>query len=459
MTTQALAALTAAIRYEDLLKSTRANARQFFLDWLACCIRGADQPAAKILRQVQAADGLGAPVATVFCARPFRAPAGVAALVNGAASHALDMDDLHNASIIHLGTVVMPAALAVAERIGASGRDLIAAIVAGCEAAARIGEAVNPESYFYWHTTGTAGTFGAAAAAANLLRLDTAQTVACFGSAGTQASGLWEFLIDGAMSKSLHAGKAAQNGILAADLARAGFTAARRILEGEKGFCRAMSPSPHLGKLSDGLGEGFRIDANGYKAYTCCRHCHSGINAALDLRAERGVDPAAIRAVTVRTYRVARDLVDNPAPATPYGHKFSLQYCVAAALVRGGVGLDAFTPEAVADPAVRAVMERVRVEVDAAIDADFVRDPMKWAAEVVVETTAGGRYSRYVPYPKGDPMNPLTYAETEAKFRAVASPVVGEREGERLLAIAAGLDAIPDVSAALAFLAAEAAVA
>lgn len=451
MATEALAATLAGVRYDDLSEETRAHARQFFLDWLACCIRGADEPAPRILARVAEAEAAGNASATVFGAHPRRAPAGVAALLNGAASHTLDMDDLHNASIIHLGTVVMPAALATAERAHASGRTLIEAIVAGCEAAARIGEAVNPESYFFWHTTGTAGTFGAAAAAAKVLGLDPAQTVSCLGSAGTQAAGLWEFIADGAMSKALHAGRAAQSGILSADLAAQGFTAAKRILEGEKGFCRAMSPSPHLEKLTEGLGCSWRLDGNGYKAYTCCRHCHPAIAAMLALNKRHGLDPARIVAIRVKTYRAAAELVDNPTPATPYGHKFSMQYCVAAAALDGRVGLDVFTAGAVARAAARRLMSVLDVEIDPKIDAEFRRDPMKWAAEVSVETVGGEIFREYVPYPKGDPQNPLSYAETEAKFRDVAAPLLPPGMADRLLGIAANLDAVPDIAAALAF--------
>ncbi|WP_337995423.1 MmgE/PrpD family protein [Oleispirillum naphthae] len=452
MTTEALARAVASLRYEDLPQTTRQNAKQCFLDWLACCICGAPQPAAEILRREIAREGGGAPAATVFSAAPFRASALNAALLNGAASHALDMDDLHNASIIHLGTVVAPAALAVAERDRLSGRELIAAIVAGYEAGARVGEAVNPGSYFFWHTTGTAGTFGAAAAAARLLKLDAAATVSCFGSAGTQAAGLWEFLIDGAMSKSLHAGKAAMNGILAADLAKAGFTAARQILEGEKGFCRAMTAEPDLAKLTEGLGERYEIDENGFKAYTCCRHCHAAINAAQILRIEEEISPADVAAITVKTNRVAAALVDNPAPKTAYGHKFSLQYCTAAAVTHGRVGLAEFSEAAVAEPETRRLMAATQVVVDAALDAEYARDPKKWSAEVAIETRGGKRFSRFVPYPKGDPQNPLSYAETEEKFRGVATPVLGGERTARLLAVCAGLERVPDIAAAFAFL-------
>jgi 2-methylcitrate dehydratase PrpD len=452
MTTEALAKAVVALRFDDLPAATRRNARQCFLDWLACCVIGSAQPPAKIMRDVLAADGGTGRAATVFCAKPYRAAESVAALANGAASHALDMDDLHNTSIIHLGTVVIPAAVAVAERQGVGGKALIEAIVAGYEVAARVGEAVNPESYFFWHTTATAGTFGAAAAVAKLLGLDAGKTVACLGSAGSQAAGLWEFLVDGAMSKTLHAGKAAQNGILSGYLARAGFTAATKILEGEKGFCRAMLSAPHLEKLTEGLGEGFKIDTNGFKAYTCCRHTHAANNAAIDLKSEHRLDPARVTSVVVKTNQVARDLVDNPTPQTVYGHKFSMQYCVAAALLWDRVGLDEFLPEATANPAARRLMGTVKVVVDPALHEEFVRDPTKWAAEVIIETADGGRFAKTVPYPKGDPMNPLTYAETEAKFRRVAGQILAAREVERLLVLSATLDSVPDLAAALAFL-------
>lgn len=224
METEKLAQFVANLTFEQLSSKTIKMAKQSFLDWLGCCIRGSEELPAIILRRVVLAEAQNSAISTVFSKHHFRTSSRTAALLNGAASHTLDMDDLHNASIIHLGTVVMPAALAVAERTKSTGQDLITAIVAGYEVGARVGEAVNPDSYFFWHTTATAGTFGAAAAAAKLLNLDCQQTIHCLGSAGTQAAGLWEFLKDGAMSKPLHSGKAAFNGILAADLAKEGFT-------------------------------------------------------------------------------------------------------------------------------------------------------------------------------------------------------------------------------------------
>ncbi|MDT8901728.1 MmgE/PrpD family protein [Anaeroselena agilis] len=447
MATRELAAFTAGLRYDSLSPATRLMARQCILDWLACCIRGSAERPGQIIRRVVAAQG-GREEATVFGAAPFRTTALQAALANGAFSHALDMDDLHNASIIHLGTVVVPAALAVAGQTGASGPALIAAIVAGYEVGARVGEAVNPEAYFYWHTTGTAGTFGAAAAAASLLGLDAEQTAHCLGSAGTQAAGLWEFLREGAMSKTLHAGKAAMNGILAAVLAREGFTGATAILEGEKGFCRAVSPVPRLEKLTAGLGGGaYKIDENSFKPYAACKHCHPAINAAQLLLRAPGFDIGRVRSIVVHTNSVAANLVDNPAPQNAYGSKFSLQYCIAAALRFGRVGVEEFAPGRAGDGELRRLMGCVAIEVDPALDAEYRRNPGKWSATVCVTMDDGERCQQFIAYPKGDPQNPVSYAETEDKFRFLAGGVCPEIVDD-LLKTVAGLETLACVAGA-----------
>lgn len=444
MATRELAAFTAGLKYAHLSPVTRTMAKQCILDWLGCCLRGSIEQPGVIMRRVVAAQG-GRGEATVFGDKPFRTTALNAALANGAFSHALDMDDLHNASIIHLGTVVVPAALAVAEQTGASGADLITAVVAGYEVGARVGEAVNPESYFYWHTTGTAGTFGAAAAAASLLGLDADRTAHCLGSAGTQAAGLWEFLREGAMSKTLHAGKAAMNGILAAVLAGEGFTGATAILEGEKGFCRAMSPVPRLERLTAGLDGGFKIDENSFKPYAACKHCHPAINAAQLLLRAPGFDPTGIRAITVRTNSVADNLVNNPAPQNAYGSKFSLQYCVAAAFRYGRVGVEEFAADKAADGELRRLMGCVSIVVDPELEKQYKRQPDRWSTLVLVKTADGRKFEQFVEYPKGDPQNPVSYAESEDKFRSLAAAVSRPAELDRLLTTVANLETIANV--------------
>lgn len=255
MTTKSLADFVTGLQYDKLSPATVRMTKQCILDWLGVCIRGSQEKPIKIIRKLLL-DGGGKAQATVLAGGTEKTTTLNAAFCNGSASHSLDFDDLHNPSIIHLATVVVPPVFAIADAEHKSGKDMLAAVVAGYEVGGRVGESVIPESYFFWHTTGTAGTLGAAASAAKVLGLDAEATLQCLGSAGTQAAGLWEFLKEGAMSKTLHAGKSSYAGVLSAYLAQAGFTGATKILEGEKGFCRAMVAEPHLEKLTDGLNDG-----------------------------------------------------------------------------------------------------------------------------------------------------------------------------------------------------------
>jgi 2-methylcitrate dehydratase PrpD len=452
METKALASFIANLNYEMLSASTQQMAKQCILDAIGCTIRGSIEAPGQIIEKVVGSQG-GKSQATVLSAKPFRTTALNAALANGAFNHSLDFDDLHNASIIHLGTVVVPAALAVAEQIGASGQQLITAVVAGYEVGARVGEAVNPEAYFFWHTTGTAGTFGAAAAAAKLLELNAEQAAHCLGTAGTQAAGLWEFLQEGAMSKTLHAGKAAFNGILAAVLAKEGFTSASRILEGEKGFCLAMTPAAKLNKLTDGLGGGtYKIDENSFKPYACCKHCHAANNAAQVLRSKHGIESTQVKAINIKTNSVADNLVNNPYPQNAYGSKFSIQYCVAAALRYGKVGIEEFCQEKIQDAETRRMMQLVQVDIDPELDAEYKRNPDKWSVLVSVETVDGKKYLQFIEYPKGDPQNPVSYAESEEKFRSLAESVYSDGDVDKLLAFVGCVETVTDLSNMFDFL-------
>jgi len=257
--TRQLAEVLAATTYVDLPPQTLQDAHRAILDWLGSALAGAVERPARLAQRV--ATRLGASSeATVFGAG--RASAAVAALANGVASHILELDDIHKRSTVHAAAPIIPAALAVAEREHADGHAFMTAVAVGYEAAFRIGEAVNPSHYRFWHPTGTAATFGAAAAAGSLMKLTAAEMLDAFGSAGTQAAGLWEFNADGAMSKHLHSGKAAFNGLLSADLAHAGFSGATRILEGERGFFRAMSTTHDPARITDGLGTAWKIGEN-----------------------------------------------------------------------------------------------------------------------------------------------------------------------------------------------------
>ena len=458
MQTRELARFVSELKYESLSETTIEMAKQCILDTVGICVRGSEEQPGKIIQKIVKRQE-GKREATVLSRNPFRTTAVNAALANGCAMHSLDYDDLHNASIIHLGTVVVPAALAVAEQVGATGKQLILAVVAGYEVGARVGEAVNPESYFFWHTTGTAGTFGAAAAAAKLLELDTEQTLHCLGSAGTQAAGLWEFLKEGAMSKTLHAGKAAMNGIWSALLAKEGFTAATLILEGEKGFCLAMTSSAHLEKLTERLGAGkYKIDENSFKPYACCKHCHPAINAAQVLIENNNLNGLAaeqIEHINIKTNAVADNLVNNPDPKNEYGSKFSIQYCIAAAIRYGKVGVAEFEQEKASDKELRRLMSVTKVVVDAALDKDFRSHPDKWSVWVTLTAKDGREYQHFIEYPKGDPQNPVSYAETEDKARSLVETVYSKQNLEQLLATIRIIENAPEISHTFDFLFAE----
>jgi 2-methylcitrate dehydratase PrpD len=357
---------------------------------------------------------------------------------------------------LHAGAPVIPAALAVAEREHASGRAFTLAVALGYEAALRVGEAVNPSHYRYWHPTGTAATFGAAAAAGSLVRLTPAQMLDALGTAGTQASGLWEFNADGAMSKHLHPGKAAFNGVLAADLARVGFTGATRILEGERGFFRATAASYDASRVSDALGSRWKIVENCYKMHSCCAHTHTAADVAIDIRARRGWSAAdvlrEVEQIDIDTYAAGYAIVTDRNPTTPYRGKFSLVFCTAAALLEGRLGLDQFvadrfSDDGVAEPAIAALLPRIRVTVAEDLSAEY---PGRWPTRIVVRLRDGSEERGASDYPRGNPENPVSTAGLEAKFLTLVASRYDDAFARRALDALRSLGASADVSAVVA---------
>jgi 2-methylcitrate dehydratase PrpD len=439
--TRELAATLARITYADLSANVVDDARRAVMDWLGSAWAGSLEPPARMAQHVAA--GLGASrEATVFSCG--RASAAVAALANGVASHILELDDVHKGSTLHAAAPVISAAYAVAEREHADGRAFLLAVTLGYDAALRIGEAVNPSHYRYWHPTGTAATFGAAVAAGSLLKLSAEQMRDALGSAGSQAAGLWEFNADGAMSKHLHPGKAAFNGVLSADLARAGFTGASHILEGDRGFFRATSESYDETRITDGLGARWKISENCYKLHSCCGHTHSAVDCALDLRAT--ID-RPISAIAIETYAAGHAIAGNPHPQTPYQAKFSIAYCVAAALLDGRVGLEQFSAERLADPAILALLHRTRVTVAGDLTAKY---PAAWPARVAIVLEDGRVLLAAADYPRGNPENPVSTADLEAKFTGLVAPRFGEAAAQRALDAVRSLVDCPDLAGVFA---------
>jgi len=437
--TERLADFACATRSANVPREVRENAAWWTLDWLGCAIAGQDTPPGRILRAHTAEQPIG--VASALGFEDGRTTQ-VAALHNGGVSHVVEMDDVDRASVIHPAAVVIPAALALSERVGASGRDFLTAVIVGYEVAIRVGEAVGKAHYFHWHNTATCGVFGAAAAAGWLLGLDRERMTWALGSAGTQAGGLWEFIADGAMSKHLHTGRAAANGVLAAELAALGFTGARRILEGRQGFFAATASDGDPSAVTRDLGDGWKLPGVSIKPYPSCRHTHSAIDAALALRAEHGIAADDVAGVDIGAYHSTIDLTDNPAPAHLYAAKFSVQYCVARALIDGAVTLGDFTDARIVEPAARDLMARMTVYLDAALDARY---PREFPSEVTVRLRDGRAVTMLVATPKGDPENPLSHVELAAKFAMLLNGTEYEPRSAELRDTIVGLNSRPDV--------------
>lgn len=326
------------------------------------------------------------------------------AMVAGGLTHILETDDLHRASVTHPGCVVPPAVFCVAEREGSSATDILRAILHGFEAMCRVGMGVGSAHYRIWHNTATCGPYGSAMAVASLLDLTKDQTVHALGNAGTQSAGLWQFLETGAMSKHLHAGRAAEAGIVAADLAALGFTGPPAILEGEKGFFAATCPDAKPAAVLAEPDAPWQLTETSIKPWPSCRHTHPAIDAALELHeALAGRDIIAVR---VEAYQAALDVCDRPQPDSEYAAKFSLYHCVAAALADGKVDFESFTVQA----RNRLAQLRDRIEI-AATEPWVSAYPQAWGSRVSVDCADGAKLLADRDAARGDPELALSDAD------------------------------------------------
>jgi len=423
-----------------------ARANVLLKDHVGVTIGGAPADSSVVVRRALGA--LGATGRATVLGATERFPPPHAALANGAAAHALEMDDTHQGGSIHLGVSVFPAALAAAELAPATGERVLRAAIAGYEAAARLAMALRPATHYRrgFHPTGTCGAFGAATAAAIVLGLDADGVAAAHGIAGSQAAGSMEFLADGAWTKRLHPGWAACAGVHAAVLARAGFRAPATIVEGRFGFLHAYSDEADVAALSV-AGEP-ELMRTAIKPHACCRYMQGPIDAALALRA-RGI--AAIERIEVGMLAAGFPIVCEPAdakrrPASVVDAQFSLPFGVALALVRGVAGPDEFVPGAWDDPRVRALMDRVVAVRDPALDARF---PREWPCWVRVVATDGTIDEARVDHPHGDPENFPSASELDAKFRGLAGRVLAPAAIDRL---AEALDGFPRAGSVRALL-------
>ena len=412
-----LAAFAAGLRFDDIPAPVVRRAEDLMLDWLASALAGAKaRPVAAVERFALAMGPKEGP-SQVLIARRNTSPY-FAAMVNAAASHVVEQDDVHNSSVFHPATVVFPPALAAAQATGASGRELLAATVAGYEVGIRVGEFLGRSHYKVFHTTGTAGALAAAAATGRILRLTVAQMGDAFGSAGTQAAGLWEFLRDGADSKQLHTAHASAAGLASAYLAREGFTGAQRILDGAQGMAAGMSNDADPARLTDRLGSRWALAETSFKYHASCRHTHPAADALQQVMTRHGLTADEIDRVVTHVHQGAIDVLGPVVePRTVHQSKFSMGTVLALIALRRSAGLNEFET-ALDDEVVAAFRDRVTMVLDAEVDGAY---PARWIGKVTVHTVDGRTLSGRVDEPKGDPGNTLSRAELEDKAHRLAA--------------------------------------
>lgn len=443
-----LAAFASALRYESIPNEVLRRCEDFLLDTLASILAGArSRPVLCIEKFAQAMGPADGP-AEVLTSRRRTSPF-FAAMVNAASAHMVEQDDVHNGSVLHTAAVIFPPVLAVAQSLGASGRDLLTASVAGYEVGIRVGEFMGRSHYKIFHTTGTVGTVAAAAAVGNLLKLDPEQMLDAFGSAGTQAAGLWEFLRDAADSKQLHTAKAAANGLMAAYLAQGGFTGARRILEGPQGMAAGMSTDADPARLTDSLGTRWALAETSFKYHASCRHTHPAADALLQVVREHKLEANDIVHVIAHVHQGAIDVLGPVTnPQTVHQSKFSMGTVLALIALRGYAGLNEFDV-GIQDRDVAAFRGKVAMQLDPEVDGAY---PARWIGKVTVHTADGRVLHGRADEPKGDPGNTLSRAELEDKALrlGVYAGAADETEIRSLIAASWGMASIGKVGALLA---------
>jgi 2-methylcitrate dehydratase PrpD len=444
--TKRLAQWIAKVDRDDIPHSAILKAQELIVDWVGAALAGSTEELAEVAYSVTDLVVPDLRVSTLLTQNLDRTSPLQAAFVNGFTSHILELDDVHRSAMFHPAAVVIPAALALGEKMHVSGLDLLTAIVVGYEVGIRIGQAAGESHYETWHTTGTCGVFAAAAAAGKLLNLDENAMCWALGNAGTQAAGLWQFLEDGALSKPLHPGRAAYSGLLAALMAAKGFTGPHRILEGKKGFLKATSSQYDLSEVFDRLGETYRINDVSIKPYPSCRHSHPQIDAAREIARRPDFSHLRIDSVHVLTYSAAVAVAGGKGqyPSVPADAKFHSPYCIARALQNGTVGLRDFDERVIeSDKSTKALVNRITIGIGEEFERRF---PKAWGARVEVRMTDDRLFSSEVRYAKGDPENPLTEDELYEKYSDLAESALGRVQARLLWERLADMREIDDVS-------------
>lgn len=444
--TKILAAFCEKTTFADLPQDVVKIAKQTILDTLGCAVgTHSDEPEKPVVINKVVKD-LGAvnSDATVICGK-MKASAPFAALANGVICHGIDFDDTHAEALTHTSAVIVPAALATAEEAGGSGQDFIVSFVLGFEVAVRVGMAVMPTHYDYWHSTATNGTFGAAAAAGKNYGFSAEQYLNAFGFSGTQAAGLLTYLKFGDYTKSFNPGKSAFNGILSALMVKAGGTAPPNMIENPKGYTGAYSREPNLPKLTRGLEGGamvWEVLKNMLKPFPSLAASHTPMDVTLKLVKENDLKPEDIVKIVNKTYNTVKTHFSNYEPGNVMAARLSVPYCIAVCAAKRQGGLDAFHMETINDPVVQAMLKKVEIVADPELHKLY---PEKFPTNIEIYTKDGKVYKGEMYYAKGSPKNPFTDGEINEKFRGLALPVMDKKRVDEIVQMAEHLENVKDI--------------
>jgi 2-methylcitrate dehydratase PrpD len=444
---QQVSEIGAKLKFEDLPPLVVENSKKFILDLLGNILAAKHLPSSEMIFQT-AKDLGGDPTSTVI-GWNYKTSAQMAAWLNGTFGHSFDMDDDHREGTQHSSTVVFPAVLALAEKFGKNGKDLLTSFIFGSEVTIRLGEAFLGQTYYQgFHPTGTCGVFGAAAGAAKIIGLDAGQMTYALGLAGSQAAGLLEWKAQGTWSKRFQAGTPAMSGTLGALLASRGFTAPTTVWEGEDGFIRAYSYKDtwDLNKIIDEFGKRWETTDVSIKVHACCRFSAPLADCALDLY-KRGIDVNQVDSILAKVNKYSIKVLTIPEetkadPKTEVDAQFSLPYAIAVGMVKGKETIAEYHGPAIRDPEVLALAKRVKWELDPEAEKVY---PKYYPCTVIVTMKDGTQHTAHVDYPKGDPENPVSWDEAVEKFRFMAGHHRGTVEQDRIIEIVSNLDKQKDM--------------
>jgi 2-methylcitrate dehydratase PrpD len=454
---QQIAEIGVALKFEDIDQRTIENAKIFMLDCIGTMLSGRQIESAKTITDAVLEIGGGADCTII--GRKEKANVMLAALINGTAGHSQDYDDDHREGIQHASVAVLPGVIALGEKYKKNGKDVLLAFIYGSEVTIRAGESFLGNTFYgVWHPTGTCGVFGATAGACKIMDLDERQTTYALGIAGSEAAGIGEFNEVGAWTKRFHAGRSAMDGVLAAYMGRHRFFGPPTVFEGRHGFFKAFSykgspEEPHpegiydVSKMTENFGEKWEMADSSIKLHACCRFSNNYCDCAIDIH-NQGVNVLQIESIHAECNKFAIHNLCYPEdmkkhPQNIVNAQFSIPYEVAVGLVKGRVLPESFTEDAIRDPLIYELCEKISWSLNEEFEAVY---PSHYPARVTVKTKDGKVYAGEVKYPKGDPENPASKEEVTEKFFANATNTIGSVNAKEIIKVIDGIETINDIN-------------